>query len=127
MPVTSVITDNSANKLTIAAMNKGGSGDYKIKLYLAVKELVGVGSITERLRRATWGIAHLIDDDFPSSIRDRVMALKTELTQRHGLLGDEPRPVPDEEAAKLAEEFTAVFAVASDTGYFGRVLVKSAQ
>ena len=94
--------------------NDSGSGDYKVKLYLAVKELVGPGTITDRLRCATMGIAFLLERDFPSAISERVMALQDKLTGDYGLLKDNPSVIPDDAGAKLAEEFIAVFAIACD-------------
>ena len=67
-------------------MTNGGSGDIKIKLYLAIGELVGIGSINDRLRRATWGIYNLLEDDLPSNppnVIDRFMAVRAKLLD-HG-------------------------------------------
>ena len=110
----------------MSTTNEGGSGDYKIKLHLAAQELVGAGTITERLSRAAWEFAHLDEGDFPAAICDRMMALKKELGERRGLLGDDPKSITDEDAAKLAAEFFALFAIAADPAYFGRILGQSA-
>ncbi len=47
-------------------MQLGGSGDIKIKLYLAVKELLGPEPINVRLRWETWVIHALLARDIPT-------------------------------------------------------------
>jgi len=98
-------------------MTDGGSGDLKMKLYLAVSELVGPDPINARLHRATQGIHTLLRHDFPSpaSTANRFMALRDKLTVDHRFLHqDDPVPVTDEQGAELAKELLAVFAMVCD-------------
>ena len=96
-----------------------GSGDIKIKLYLAVKELVGAGSLTERLTRATRGIHTLLEHDLPAPLAERFMVVRHRLTVEHKLLEDHPVTVGDSEGADLAGELLAVFAMVCDPSKIG--------
>src|SRR5258708_4208007 len=99
-------------------MTDSGSGDHKFKFYLAVKELVDSRPLQARLHSATMGIAFLLEHDFPSAIAGRVMTLKNRLVGDYQLLRDNPKPIPDDEAMKLASEFFAIFAIICDPKYF---------
>ena len=46
----------------------GGSGDLKLKLLLALRELVASDPISVRLRRVARGIHTLVEPDFPSEL-----------------------------------------------------------
>jgi hypothetical protein len=66
-------------------MTHGGSGDLKIKLYHAVREVIGPDPINARLRRTTWGIYNLLKQDFPSNLTsaaDRFISLRDKLVAR---------------------------------------------
>jgi hypothetical protein len=53
-----------------------GAGDIPLKMWLAAEELVGCGPIPARLQAATWGLAHLREDDFPEDVRQRAAATR---------------------------------------------------
>ena len=46
----------------------GSSGDLKLKLLLALRELVASDPISVRLRRVARGIHTLVEPDFPSDL-----------------------------------------------------------
>jgi hypothetical protein len=108
-------------------MTYGGSGDIKIKLYEAVRDLVGPGTINERLRRATQGICVLLEDDLPVLVSDRFMALRHKLTVDHGFLRDDAVPVTDTEGDELANELLAIFAIVCDPPHIGKALRRPAE
>jgi hypothetical protein len=84
------------------------------KLYEAVNALVGSDAIQMRLTNATEALSPLAlqpDPDLPAELRDRFDALWLALTELP--LSDEhdstPRPVTDEEGAKLAREILSLY------------------
>jgi hypothetical protein len=75
----------------------GGSGDLKLKLLRAVRELVASDPISVRLRRVARGIHTLVEHDFPSDLPQvwqRFHALKDELAGKYALSREDQASIP---------------------------------
>jgi hypothetical protein len=96
----------------------GGSGDLKLKLLLALRELVASDPISVRLRRVARGIHTLVEPDFPSELPQvwqRFHALKDDLA---GKYGQDQAPIPADEAERIPKELLDIFAVVCDPRAF---------
>ena len=85
----------------------GGSGDLKLKLLLALRELVASDPISVRLRRVARGIHTLVEPDFPSELPQvwqRFHALKDDLAGKYALSREDQASIPADEAERMAKE-----------------------
>ena len=82
----------------------GGSGDLKLKLLLALRELVASDPISVRLRRVARGIHTLVEPDFPSELPQvwqRFHALKDDLAGKYALSREDQASIPADEAERI--------------------------
>ena len=94
-----------------------GSGDLKLKLLLALRELVASDPISVRLRRVARGIHTLVEPDFPSDLPQvwqRFHALKDDLAGKYALSREDQASIPADEAERMAKELLDIFAVVCD-------------
>jgi hypothetical protein len=99
----------------------GGSGDLKLKLLLALRELVASDPISVRLRRVARGIHTLVEPDFPSELPQvwqRFHALKDDLAGKYALSREDQASIPADEAERMAKELLDIFAVVCDPRAF---------
>jgi hypothetical protein len=93
-----------------------GSGALKLKLLLALRELVASDPISVRLRRVARGIHTLVEPDFPSDLPQvwqRFHALKDDLAGKYALSREDQASIPADEAERMAKELLDIFAVVS--------------
>jgi hypothetical protein len=99
----------------------GGSGDLKLKLLRAVRELVASDPISVRLRRVARGIHTLVEHDFPSDLPQvwqRFHALQDELAGKYALSREDQVSIPADEAERMAKQLFDIFAVVCDPRAF---------
>jgi hypothetical protein len=104
-------------------MSQPGASDYiKLKLYEAVRELVGLGSISARLGRATWAIYNLHEDAIPAAQKQRFGKIRDKLAVDYQFLKESPVAITDVEGTDLAQELLAIFAAVCDPADLGIVM-----